>query len=278
MDDFRQKLVKVELIPRFHCEILFPGIENQPKSTNLSIAISRRRIQLFRLEDYNMPIFARYLIRALAIATLILPTSVAKADFTIAFDQDDFVVNPIFSDVGTFSFEILVAEVFQAGVFSNPIITIVDYQISGILEPGTPSGFPAFALSRIMDGDEFYAQGSSLNFEIAATADLSDGLQVSELVGNDMVFVFDGHEDGTGRFHPAIFVLNSDGTGLMQNSDNTGAGPNMDIDVDFGEEYITELTFNPSTLTIATGAVPEPSALVILISGCLAGLARRRRA
>ena len=57
-----------------------------------------------------------------------------------------------------------------------------------------------------------------------------------------MAFVFDGHEDGTGRFHPAFFVLNSNGTGLMQNSDNTGAGSMMNIDVDFGAEYITELT------------------------------------
>lgn len=221
-------------------------------------------------------ICTRYLVRTIAIASLILSTNVAKADFTIAFDQSDFGVTPVFSDVTTFSFEILVAEVFQAGEFNDPTITSVDYSVSGVLEPGTPSGFPAFALSRIMDGTEFYAQGSSLNFEIAAGADLSDGLQVSELVGTDMVFVFDGHEDGTGRFHPALLVLNSDGTGLLQNSNNMGAGPDMNIDVDFGEEYITELTFNPSSLTIAN--VPEPSALVVLGLGCLVGFARRRRA
>ena len=225
-----------------------------------------------------MQIFTRYLAGALAIAMLaVTSTNVAKADFIIAFDQDDFDVNPVFSNVTTFSFEILVSEVFGVGVYDNPSISLIDYRVSGSLEPGTPSGFPGFALVRIMDGNEFYAQGSSLSFEIAATADLSDGLQVSELVGTDMVFVFNGRENGTGRFHPALFVLNSDGTGLLQNSNNMGAGPDMDIDVDFGEEYITELSFTPSSLTIATGAVPEPSSLFILTFGCLAGLARRRR-
>ena len=224
-----------------------------------------------------MRIFTRYLSGAITIAMLaVLSSNVAKADFTIAFDQDDFDVNPVFSNVGTFSFEILVSEVFEIGVYDNPSISLIDYRVSGSLEPGTPSGFPGFALVRILDGNEFYAQGSSLSFEIAANADLSDGLQVSELVGTDMVFVFNGRENGTGRFHPSLFVLNSDGTGLLQNSNNSGAGPNMDIDVDFGEEYITELTFSPGNLTIATNTIPEPSSLFILMCGCLAGLVRRR--
>ena len=60
-----------------------------------------------------MQIFTRYLACALAIAMLaVTSTNVAKADFIIAFDQDDFDVNPVFSNVTTFSFEILVSEVF----------------------------------------------------------------------------------------------------------------------------------------------------------------------
>ena len=75
-----------------------------------------------------MIICARFIVRGFAIALLIFSTNVAKADFIIYFDQDDFGVNPVFSDVATFSFEILVAEVFQAGEFNNPTITSIDYQ------------------------------------------------------------------------------------------------------------------------------------------------------
>lgn len=97
-----------------------------------------------------------------------------------------------------------------------------------------------------------------MTFEVDITADLSDGLQVSELVGTGIVFEFDGREVGTGRYHPAIVQLNADGTGSIRNSNNTGGinpGSGMEVDVDFGEEYITELTFIPSTLTLFTDLI-----------------------
>ena len=86
----------------------------------------------------------------------------------------------------------------------------------------------------------------------------SDGLQVSELVGTGIVFEFNGREVGTGRYHPALVQLNADGTGSIRNSNNTGGinpGSGLVVDVDFGEEYITELTFDPSTLTVLTELV-----------------------
>jgi hypothetical protein len=131
--------------------------------------------------------------------------------------------------------------------------------VSGGLDE-TPSGFAAFNLMRVIEGDEFYEQGSALDFEISASADLSDGLQVSELVGEAAVFVFDGRELETGRYHPALLELNADGTGLLRNSNNMGGinpASMEEVDVMIGEEYVTELSFDPTALTIA---VPQPSA------------------
>ena len=45
-------------------------------------------------------------------------------------------------------------------------------------------------------------QGHAMAFEVDITADLSDGLQVSELVGTGIVFEFNRREVGTGRYHP----------------------------------------------------------------------------
>jgi len=100
--------------------------------------------------------------------------------------------------------------------------------------------FTGFTLSHTIAGSEFYVQGSSLQFEIAAGADLTDGVQVTELKelsnftlpsptepnpllsavtgsSSNPVFIFNGREiqgiTGFSRFHPALLVLNSDGTG-----------------------------------------------------------------
>ena len=157
--------------------------------------------------------------------------------------------------------------------YSTPTRAGFEYQVNGSLASGTPSGFPAFFLVRDIGGAEFYAQGSSLDFEISALADLSDGLQLSELVGSAGVFVFDGHETGTGRYHPSLFELNSDGTGLIRNSDNTGGinpGNGQPVDVEIGDEYVTELSFDPATLTL----VPEPGVLSLL-AVALAAIRRR---
>ncbi len=189
--------------------------------------------------------------------------------FTLSFEASDFGLTTTFSNVSTFSFEMEIDAPLSPGTpYVDPTIGSFDYSVSGDLEMGTPSGFPAFALVRSVTNAEYYQNGS-LNFEIAAGADLSDGLQLSELVGTGPVFQLNAREVGTGRFHPALLILNSDGTGSIRNSNNDPTGT---AEIAAGSEYITELTFDPSTLTIA---VPEPGTLALLIPGL--GLAFRRR-
>lgn len=195
---------------------------------------------------------------ALLIVALAAHPAVHAQDMTLSIDQDDFVVTNIFSDVDTFSIEIRFAVPVGRGSFVNPAITNVTYRVSGTLVPGTPSGFPAFALERIMTGDEFYAQGSSIDFEVASNAVLSDGIQVAELVGNGLVFTFNGKEIDNGRFHPTLFELNSDGTGMMQNSDNIIVLNPLE-QVAFGSEYINTLAFDPGNTTLLTGFVKKKS-------------------
>ena len=216
--------------------------------------------------------------------------------FVLSFQSSDFETSPTFSNVTTFDFEAQIAEAFSPGSFADPEIGMIGYNVSGSLEM-TPSGFPAFSfqLNHLVDppsappslipGSLFYSLnadapfGDRLSFSILPTADLSDGLQVSELAGTgtDVVFRFNGREVDTGRYHPTFIELRADGTGIIQNANNTG-GDNPqddfmgDIDVDFGEEYITNLTFNPSSLTIA---VPEPSVVLLLGVGLVA-IGRRR--
>jgi hypothetical protein len=222
----------------------------------------------------------KYLLRALATGCLCLNLSSAQA-FVISFEASDFGKTTIFSNVTTFAFSIDIAGPLTAGtVYSDPILNSVNYNVSGSLG-ATPSGFPAFALTRSIIGPEFYTQGSSLAFEIAAGANLADGLQVSDLVGD---FVFNGREVGTGRYHPALFELHSDGTGRIQNSNNFG-GINPSslqvVDVELGEEYITDLTFNASTLTLADApaAIPVPPVgLPLMMLGVIGVLATRRHA
>jgi hypothetical protein len=198
----------------------------------------------------------------------------------ITFQASDFSLNPTFSNVTIFNFSIDLVDQIGTGVYSNPTINSITYNVSGSLAPGTPSGFPAFALSRTITGPDFYAQGSSLNFEIDAAADLSDGIQFNELVGS---FIFNGREVGTGRYHPSYVEFNPGGTGTIMNSNNFG-GINPSsmqmVDVNFGEEYITELSFAPTQTLVdfesTTAAVPEPSTMSLL--GLLGvGVAVRRR-
>jgi hypothetical protein len=175
----------------------------------------------------------------------------------IEFEANNFTLNPTFSDVQTFQFSIDLAAELVPGVFYlNPEINGIEYSVSGSLD-GTPSGFPAFALQRTIGGEEFYTQGSSMSFEIAASADLTDGLQISELVEDGLVFLFDAREVDTGRYHPPLFQLNADGSGSIQNSNNQGGinpGSGEEVDVDYGEEYITVLGFDPAVLTL-TGPI-----------------------
>lgn len=215
-------------------------------------------------------------LRATAAALFLLLAAGPAAAFTLAFSAADFGLNPTHSNVVNFTFAIEVAGPLAPGVYSDPVLVGVDYQVNGSLAAGTPSGFPAFFLVRNIGGAEFYAQGSSLDFEISALADLSDGLQVSELVGGAGVFVFDGHETDTGRYHPALFELNSDGTGLLRNADNMGGiNPSsmQEVNVQIGDEYVTELSFDPNALTLV---VPEAGAATLLVFA-LAAIARSRR-
>lgn len=223
------------------------------------------------------------LFRVLATCCMCLIFTPAQA-FVISFEASDFGLNPTFSNVQNFEITIDIAGPLTAGtVYIDPALNGVDYGVNGILG-ATPSGFPAFNLVRSIGGAEFYSQGSSMSFEVSAAADLTDGLQVSELVGTDPVFLFNAREFSLtpGRYHPPLFQLNADGTGSIRNSNNMG-GLNPDsglvVDVEAGDEYITELTFNANNLTLAGAtAVPEPAVGLPLMMLGVAGLwALRRR-
>jgi hypothetical protein len=168
--------------------------------------------------------------------------------------NSDFQISNTFSDVDIFNIRVEIAAPLVVGVYNNPDIINVTYQVMGNLVPGTPSGFPAFNLERSISGTEFYAQGSSLSFEISPTAVLTDGIQVAELVGDGVVLTFNAREIDNGRFHPALFELNTDGTGRIQNSNNIHTLDPLN-EVDFGEEYITDLMFDPGNMTVITAFV-----------------------
>ncbi len=223
------------------------------------------------------------------------------AQFSLSLSDSDFASTPVFSNVTTFELSIQSLSSLMAGIsYPDPSITNIQYSASGALDT-TPSGFSGFgfALNHIfpssppITGAEFYAlnpgapSGGTINFQISPTANLLDGLQLSELdelpsaqFGSGVIFHFDGREVGTGRYHPMFLQLKSDGTGLLQNSNNMGGvnpqdGSPDEIDVDFGEEYITNLTFTPSAVTLA---VPEPSTSLIALLGLGLLSASRRRA
>jgi hypothetical protein len=163
----------------------------------------------------------------------------------------DFQISNTFSNVDIFNIRVEIAAPLAAGVYNNPDIIRVSYSVIGDLVPGTPSGFSTFELRRGISGTDFYAQGSSLNFEISPSAVLSDGVQVAELVGDGVVLTFNAREIDNGRFHPALFELSADGTGRIQNSDNIHTLDPLN-EVDFGEEYITDLMFDPGNTTVIT--------------------------
>ncbi len=229
--------------------------------------------------------------RWLILALLVLTTGTVGAQTTqISVSNADFVVTPQFNNVPLFSFELEIDLPLAAGVYDNPPLVRVRYTVEGQLA-NTPSGFPAFALERDISGAEFYAQGSSLRFEIAPNAVLDDGVQVAELRGTDLVFVFNGREIDNGRFHPALFELRADGTGRLQNSNNV-VSSNPPLEVGFGEEYITDLRFDPGNLTLLTTDLPPPEGppfggdgggalsvdlLVLALLAAVGGVLRRRR-
>jgi hypothetical protein len=199
------------------------------------------------------------------------------ADDAFASQTNDF------SNVTSFQISIEVVAPLAPGLYSNPALGDIEFLVAGGLDPATParmanSAFTAFAVDdrAALSGQDFYDQGNALAFEIAESAILSDGIQVSELVGSGLVFEFDGRELGTGRYHPPILQLFADGTGLLRNSNNTG-GINpftgVEVNATIGDEYVTRLTFDPTSMTVV---VPEPSTALLMAIG-LAGLAAQRR-
>ena len=219
----------------------------------------------------------------LSLAILAFPVSPSRAAI-LSFGSSDLTTTPVFNNVQNFDFSIEISgAIVPGGTYIDPDIVQIVYTVTGLLPNPTPSGFPGFNLiDRTIIGNDFYAQGSSLEFSVAASADLTDGLQVSELTGANPVFLFDAVEIGNtpGRYHPPLFQLNADGTGSIQNSNNNGGinpGSGELVNVNAGDEYITNLSFTPSALTLSTVTVPEPSVASLgALAGMMVALRRRR--
>ncbi|MDB4766616.1 hypothetical protein OAG71_02895 [bacterium] len=217
----------------------------------------------------------------------------ADAQTTLQINSSDFGITSVFNDITSFNFEIELTDNVVAGeTYDNPDINQVAYQVLGSLPQPTPSGFPAFTLTRSYSGTEFYNQSpeSGLMFSVDANANLSDGLQYSELVGTGAadILIFNARElnQDPGRYHPPELVLRADGTGQLQNAANASTfsnppppmGSGMLIPDDFaaGDEYIVDLSFAPSA-TLAATAVPSPSSLCLLSLMSIGVASRRRR-
>ena len=145
-----------------------------------------------------------------------------------------------------------------------------------------------------IDGAEFYnlSPDAALRFTVSPTANLSDGLQLAELVGTNDVFYFNAREfnQAPGRYHPPILRLNSDGTGSLANADNQSDVPNppppqgsgMLVDVEVGEEYsvilATDLPIDISEPILpAARQVPLIAAPLFLLLATLGFRAFRRK-
>jgi len=240
----------------------------------------------------------------LAIPLYLAITFSHASSLSVNFSQSDFTsVTPSFSGVTTFDMSMLISGATSPGQsFSDPALLDIHYSVSGILDPTTPSGFPGFIfrLDHIypsappISGSQFYAlnntlaMGDTIRFDISSTADLSDGLQLSELntlpasYGTNVIFHFNGQENGLngnpGRYHPYHLQLFSDGTGLLQNSNNSGGvnpSTNEVVDVNFGEEYVTNLVFDPNTFPL--GTIPEPTSGSLLLFSFLGLVMYRKR-
>ena len=217
----------------------------------------------------------------------------ADAQTTLQINSDDFGITSVFNDITSFNFEFQLTDNLVAGeTYDNPAINQVAYEVFGNLPMATPSGFSGFTLTRGYSGTEFYDQSpeSGLSFSVDVSADLSDGLQYSELVGIGAADVlnFNTRElnQNPGRYHPPELVLRADGTGQLQNAANASTfsnppppmGSGMMIPDDFaaGDEYIVDLSFSPAA-TLATIAVPSPSSFFLLSLIATGVVCRRRR-
>ena len=189
---------------------------------------------------------------------MLVSTVAIPQTMQINTSNQDYEVTNLFSDVDDFEFTITVDQQLAVGLYDNSPLVEVIYRVSGILNEGTPSGFPAFDLERTISGDEFYAQGSSLSFEISETAILDDGIQVSELTGGEPVLIFNGREVDNESFHPALLELRADGAGRLQTSNNVPTFSSL-LEISNGSEYFNALVFDPGNTTLITATVSDSS-------------------
>ena len=187
----------------------------------------------------------------LALMTSLSSGALAQGNIFLRTSYYDYQLTKTHSDLSFFAVSVEFAAPLVPGVYNNPDAVTISLWVRGNLAPGTPSGFADFDHPWKFSGSEFYNRGGSLRFEISNAAVLSDGIQVSELVGDGVVLTVDGREIDYGSYHPAIFELRADGTGRIQNSNNIVTLDPLN-EVDFGEEYITDLRFDPGNTTIFT--------------------------
>lgn len=193
---------------------------------------------------------------------------------TLSLSDQDFVVTPSYGDVDFFTIDVEIDRPLEPGSYVNPPLIDVVYQVRGTLPPGTPSGSRTLNLQRYLTGAEFYAQGGSLRFEISRNAVLIDGIQVAELVGGGTVLTVDAREINTGRYTPPQLTLNANARGRLQNSNNVPSVEPLET-VDFGEEYISNLLFDPGNTTVITasggGVIDDEGGTVCIISNIVTG-------
>ena len=134
---------------------------------------------------------------ALLLCALGLASSPASADFVLTFDSSDFGITNTFNQITQFNFEISIAAALTpGGVYIDPALNSVNYNVNGVLPNSTPSGFTGFGLVRTISGADFYnlSPEASIEFTILPGANLSDGLQLNELAGASTIFTLNARE------------------------------------------------------------------------------------
>jgi hypothetical protein len=179
----------------------------------------------------------------------LVQTKLSAETVRFSTSNADYQITNVFGNVDLFTIDIDIDMPLSPGLYMDPTIISVSYRVFGSLEAGTPSGFSSFDLVRDMSGTDFYEQGSSLVFEIAADVDFTDGIQADELIDNGTILTLNAREIGNGRFHPAILELYTDGSGRIQNSNNIHTSEPL-LEVNFGDEYITDLEFELASTTL----------------------------
>ena len=68
----------------------------------------------------------------------LLSTETANADFTISLQNESFVKTGSFNNVTDFNFSIVVDGDLRTGIFSNPMLDSVEYNVTGDLTSPDP--------------------------------------------------------------------------------------------------------------------------------------------